>query len=403
VIVMSEAYFESQPSPGVIRERVEGYASWLEIDLDRMGFNLEQIRRRTGVEVLPCVKADAYGHGLVPVVAYLNRKGVGRVLVAKLWEAVRLREAGLGVGILNMDPLFSGEQYRWVVEKGVVQTVYSRDHGRGVSDAAKRLGKDAGVFVKVDTGLGRVGVRHDEAADMIEHLDGLAGVTVEGVFTTLTEEKDIDRVQLERMLALDRELRGRGIEVETRSVASSNAVLHLPESYLDAVRPGLMIYGLYPEPGDREAGLELRPVLSFKARLEQVKWVEKGEVLTYSGRFVAPRRMRVGTLHVGYSDGFPRGLTGRGLVDVGGFVRRVLGTVSVNHHLVDLDGVDAWAGDVVELISRDGECSLERQAGRAGIMAYQLCVGLSPLTPRVYYEGGVPVALSETRLVEAAG
>jgi alanine racemase len=272
-----------------------------------------------------------------------------------------------------------------------------------VSDAARRLGKEVGVFVKVDTGLGRVGVRHEKAADLIERVDGLVGVSVEGVFSTFTEEREFDGVQLERMLALDRELRRRGVVVGTRSMASSNAIFHFPESYLDAVRPGLMLYGLYPEPGDREAGLELRPVLSFKARLEQVKWVEKGEPLTYSRRFVAPKRMRVGALHAGYSDGFPRGLTGRGLVDVGGFVQRVLGTVSVNHHVVDLDGVDAWAGDVVELISRDGECSLERQAGRAGIMAYQFCVGLNPLTPRVYYEGGVPVALSEPRLVEAAG
>jgi len=400
---MSEAYFESQPSPGEIRERVEGYASWLEIDLDRLGFNLEQIRRRTGVEVLPCVKADSYGHGLVPVVAYLNKKGVGRVLVAKLWEAVQLREAGLGVGILNMDPLFRRDQYDWVVENEVVQTVYTRDHGRGVSDAARRLEKEVGVFVKVDTGLGRVGVRHEKAADLIERVDGLAGVSVEGVFSTFTEERKFDGVQLERMLALDGELRRRGVVVGTRSMASSNAIFHFPESYLDAVRPGLMLYGLYPEPEDQETGLELRPVLSFKARLEQVKWVEKGEALTYSGRFVAPRRMRVGTLHVGYSDGFPRGLTGTGLVDVGGFVRRVLGTVSVNHHLVDLDGVDACAGDVVEIVSRGGECSLERQAGRAGIMAYQLCVGLNPLTPRVYFEGGVPVALSEPRLVEIGG
>ena len=398
---MSEAYFGSQPSHEEIRERMDGYVSWLEIDLDRLGFNLGQIRGWVGdgVEVLPCVKANAYGHGIVPVVAYLGGRGVSRVLVAKLWEATQLREAGLDIGIVNMDPLFSGEQYGWVVENDIIQTVYTVDHGRGVSDAARGLGKEAGVFVKVDTGLGRVGVRHEKAADLIEHVEGLAGVTVEGIYSTFTEDMDLDRVQLDRMLALDQELRRRGVEVETRSMASSNAVFRFPESYLDAVRPGLMIYGYYPEPEDRGAGLELRPVLSFKARLEEVKWVEKGEALTYSRRFVAPRRMRVGTLHAGYSDGFPRGLTKVGLVDVGGFVQRVLGTVSVNHHLVDLDGVDAGVGDVVEIVSRDGECSLEGQAERAGIMAYQFCVGLNPLTPRVYFEGGVPVALSEPRLV----
>jgi alanine racemase len=400
---MSEAYFCSQPSPEEIRERVGGYVSWLEIDLDRLGFNLKQIRKRVGVEVLPCVKSNAYGHGVVPVAAYFGREGVGRVLVAKLWEAVQIRVAGLDVGVVNMDPLFRRDQYDWVVRNEVVQTVYTRDHGRGVSDAAKKQGKKVGVFVKVDTGLGRVGVRHEKAADLIEHVDGLAGVSVEGVFSTFTEEREFDGVQLERMLALDGELRRRGVDVETRSMASSNAIFHFPESYLDAVRPGLMLYGLYPEPEDRGVGVELRPVLSFMARLEHVKWIEEGETLTYSRRFVAPKKMKVGTLHAGYSDGFPRGLTKRGLVAVSGEARRVLGAVSVNHHLVDVNGLDIWAGDVVEIVSRDGECSLERQAERAGMMGYQLCVGLNLLTPRVYFESGVPVALSETRLVETEG
>ncbi|TEU08228.1 hypothetical protein E3J20_09005, partial [Candidatus Bathyarchaeota archaeon] len=271
---MSESYFGSQPSPEEIGERVEGYASWLEIDLDRLGFNLEQIRKRVGVEVLPCVKSDAYGHGVVPVAAYLGREGVGRVLVAKLWEAVQIRGAGLDIGVVNMDPLFRRDQYDWVVGHDVVQTVYTRDHGRGVSDAARKQEKEVGVFVKVDTGLGRVGVRHEMAADLIEHVDGLAGVSVAGMFSTFTEEREFDGVQLERMLALDSELRRRGVEVETKSMASSNAIFHFSESFLDAVRPGLMLYGLYPEPEDRGAGVELRPVLSFKARLEHVKWIE---------------------------------------------------------------------------------------------------------------------------------
>jgi alanine racemase len=395
---MSDDYFGSQPSPKDIGERVKGFPSWLEIDLDRLRFNLEQIRERVGVEVLPCIKTNAYGHGVVPVAAFLEREGVGRVLVAKLWEAEQIRGAGLEIGVVCMDPLFRKEQYRWVVENGVTQTVYTRDHARGVSDAARGLGVEAGIFVKVDTGLGRVGVRHGKAAELIEHVAGLNGVSVAGVFSTFSEDPEQDSEQLERMVALQGELKRRGVVVPTWSMASSNAVFQFPEGYLTAVRPGLMLYGLYPEPEDREVGLELRPVLAFRARVEHEKYVEAGEALTYSRRFVAPRRMRVGTLHVGYSDGFPRGLTTRGFVSVGGVVKEVLGTVSVNHVVVDLDGTAALTGDVVEVVTWEGECSLERQAARAGIMGYQFCVGLSPLTPRVYVEGGVPVALSEPRL-----
>ena len=398
MIGLSQDYFGSQPSAEEIGERVKGYPSWLEIDLDRLRFNLEQIKERVGVEVLPCVKTNAYGHGLVPVAAFLEREGVRRVLVAKLWEAEQVREAGLGIGVVNMDPLFRREQYEWVVENDVIQTLYTRDHGRGVSDAARKHGKMAEVFVKVDTGLGRVGVRHEKAADLVEHISKLHGVEVKAIFSTFTEDPEFDRVQVERMLAVDVELRKRGIIVETKSMASSNAIFQFPGSYLDAVRPGLMLYGLYPEPEDREVGLELRPVLAYKARLEHVKWIEAGDTLTYSRRFVAPQRMMVGTIHAGYSDGFPRGLTRRGVVKVRDEIRPVLGAVSVNHHIVDLMGTEALAGDVVEIVARDGEASLERQAERAGIMGYQFCVALNPLTPRVYVEGGKPVAVSEARM-----
>jgi alanine racemase len=395
---MAESFFRAQPSPKEIEERLEGYPSWLEVDLDCVSHNLEEIKRRVGVEVIPCVKANAYGHGLIPIVAHLMRRGVKRVLVAKLWEARQLRDAGLDCGIINIDPIFSDEQYSYVVEKGITQAVFTRPVAERLSRAAARLGLEAGIFVKVDTGLGRVGVRHDEAADFIEYASSLPGIRLEGIFSTFTEDRAYDKVQLERMLSLDRELRRRGIEPGTRSIASSNAILHMPESYLDAVRPGLTIYGVYPEEEDRGAGLELRQALSLKARIELVKWIEAGDPLTYNRRFIAPRRMRVGTIHAGYSDGYPRGLSNRGLVRVGASMCRVLGSVSVNHHIIDLEGVEAKEGDIAELIGREGENSISSLAREANIMTYTLCVGLNPLTPRVYYERGRPVALSEPKL-----
>ncbi|MCK4438355.1 alanine racemase, partial [Candidatus Bathyarchaeota archaeon] len=188
------SYFSSQPSPGEIEERVKGFASWFEVDLDRLGHNLEEIRERAGVEVIPCVKANAYGHGLVPVVAYLMRRGVGRFLVAKLWEAVQLREAGLDCGIINMDPLFLEGQFEDVVSRGVIQTVFRRETAEGLSRAAVGLGVEAEVFVKVDTGLNRVGVRHGEAAELIEYVSSLPGLRVGGMFSTFTESHEFDEV-----------------------------------------------------------------------------------------------------------------------------------------------------------------------------------------------------------------
>ena len=393
-------YFQRQPSPREIAERIKGYQSWIEVDLDAVGHNLAQVRARTGREVIPCVKSNAYGHGIVPIVAYMEKMGVKRVLVAKLWEAEQLREAGISLDIVNIDPLFTAEQFEYVVDQNITHTVYQRKAAVALSEAAVRLRKEAKVWIKVDTGLGRVGVRWDEAPDLIEYVAKKPNLRIDGAFSTLSEDDQLDRLQVERLLDVQRLCEERGVTVGTKSMASSNAVFHKPYAYLDAVRPGLMLLGMYPEEADMSQGIELRQSLCLKARVEHVKWVEAGESLTYSRRFTAPSRMKVGTVHIGYYDGFPRGLTKVGKVRVGGEIRTVLGTVSVNHFLVDLTDTELEPGDVVEAISREGENNASSLAELAGIMTYSLANHLNPLLPRVYLRGGKPVALSEPKLVE---
>jgi alanine racemase len=392
-------FFQRQPSPSKIAETVKGFQSWIEVDLDAIGHNLDQVRARTGREVIPCVKSNAYGHGIVPVVAYMEEKGVKRVLVAKLWEAEQLREAGIKLGIVNIDPLFTADQFEYVVGQGITHTVYRRETADALSDASEKLGKEAKVWVKVDTGLGRVGVRWSEALELISYVNSKPALMIDGVFSTLSEDDELDRLQVERLLEVKKRCQEKGIPVGTMSIASSNAVFYKPYAYLDAVRPGLMLLGMYPEEADKGKGIELRQSLCLKARVEQVKWVEAGESITYSRRFTAPSRMKVGTVHIGYSDGFPRGLTQKGKVRVGDEIRDVLGTVSVNHFLVDLTGTDLKPGDVVEAISREGENDTMEVATLAGIMTYSLANGLSLMMPRVYTEKGVPVALTKPRLV----
>lgn len=399
---MASRFFDSQPSSGEIEERILGFASWLEIDLDSITRNLEEIRKAVrGAELIPCVKTNAYGHGLVPVVAHMTRRGIERVLVAKLWEAIQLREAGLECGIINMDPVFSNITCEKVVGNEITQTIFNTATAKMISDTAARFGKEARVFIKVDTGLGRVGVKHEEAASFIESIYSLPRIRVEGIFSTFSEDRAYDKVQLERMLSVEDELRKKGMDPGVRSMASSNAIFHFQESYLDAVRPGLMIYGVYPEEEDRESGLKLEQALSFKARLEHVKLIDKGSSLTYSRRFIASRRMKVGTVHVGYSDGYPRGLTNKGIVKVCNVFKSVLGSVSLNHHIIELDGTDADVGDVVELIGREKEISVSNLAQLAGIMTYTLCISLNPLIPRIYYEKGRPIAISEPKITES--
>jgi len=176
-------------------------------------------------------------------------------------------------------------------------------------------------------------------------------------------------------------------------MASSDAIFHDPEAWLDMVRPGMSLYGVFPEAKDAASGLDLRQVLALKARIEHAKWVEEGDSVTYWGRFTAPRRMRVGTLHVGFYDGIPREMANKGRIRVGNEYRQSLGSVSLNHYLLDLTSTDSSAGDVVEVIGRDGENSLVGMAEASGWMVYSLMNHLNPSTPRVYLKKGKPVAL----------
>jgi len=390
-------YFQNQPTPEEIRKRTQGYSSWIEINLDHIGFNLEQARKIAGAEIIPCLKKNAYAHGIARVTAYLMSKGVKRVLVAKLWEARAIRNAGLDCGVINMDPVYTDDQYRWIIENHISQVSYHRETAEKLSKAASELGIDVSVWVKIDTGLGRVGVRWNEAVGLIEYMAQLPHIKIKGLFSTLLED-DIDFEQIKRLKEVKEGLTAKGVQVSTLSIASSHGIFLRPESSLDAVRPGVMLFGWYPMPEARSTGIELRQALALKGRFEHVKWVDEGTPLTYGGAFVAPRRMKVGTMHLGYSDGYLRQLSKKGIVNVQGKICPIIGGVSINHLIIDLSDTDAETGDIVEAISLTGPNDAHSLCEIADLEPYQLAVWMSPITPRVYYMGGKPVALVEPKL-----
>ena len=393
----THAWFRSQPDAAEITRRLDEHSSWIELDLDSLSFNLARIRERVGpeVEVMPVVKNDAYGHGLVPITAHLVGEGVRWVMVAKLLEAERLRAAGIECEVLVMDVLFTDAQCDRVVEQELTMAVFTEEAALRLDAAGRRRGRIAQVFVKVDTGLRRVGVRHDLAPDLIERIAAMPNVRIAGVFSSFMQHPDRDREMLERFKAVCGELERRGVEIPFRSIASTNAILHDPEAWLDMVRPAMCLYGVHPFDRDAESGLELQPVLSMKARVEYVKEVAKGDSVTYFGTFTAPAPMRVGTLHIGFRDAIPRELANKARYGVGGRIMPGVGTIALNHALLDLTGTDAVAGDVAEVFAHEGENSLLAMARAAGWMVYSLMNHLSPDLPRVCYRGGVPVALRE--------
>jgi alanine racemase len=383
-----------QLKPAEIRRRMEGYGSWLEIDLDSVTNNLTEIRRHTKAEVMPCVKNNAYGHGILPVATHLEDNGIKRVLVAKTREAIQIREA-TGLQVVNMDPLWTIDQYKKSVEKGVTQVVYTLDAAEKLSEAAERMNKTASIFVKVDTGLRRVGVWYEEAPDLIEKIAALPCINLYGVMSTLMQNPEYDEQQIARIRAVADKLRSAGVDPGSLSLASTDATLNNPEAHLDIIRPGMSLYGIYPEPKDISSGLKLRQALSWKARIEYTKTISRGDSVTYWGKCVAPEDMPVGTVHVGFYDGVPREMANNAHILVDGKYRSAIGSISLNHILVDLRGLEAKQGDVIELIGCTGENTLSKFAETAGWMTYSVLNHLNPHTPRIYLKDGEPVALLE--------
>ncbi len=392
---MPERYFTAQPSAEEIKRKIEGLGGWFEIDLDALSANLKAIRERTGVEVMLVVKNNAYGHGLRPICSALVGDGIKWLMVAKLSEALAIKSWDLPCHVVNMDALYTNGQFRQVVKSDVTQVVYTRDLMQRLNDAAVKLGRKAGVFIKIDTGLHRVGVADTSAISLIKEIAAMPGIEIRGTFSTLMQDDENDRLICERFEGVLDQMARAGIDPGFRSMASSHGVFHLPDSWFDMVRPAMSLFGIYPWAPDRDSGLELRQVLTFKARIEELKPVKNGETVTYFGRYTAERDMRVGTLHVGFYDGVPREMANKGTVLVSGKPCPSIGSVSLNHYLFDATDVEAKIGDVVEVIAKEGVNDLATTAETAGWMVYSLLNHLNPFVPRIYYSGGVPVALHE--------
>jgi alanine racemase len=211
--------------------------------------------------------------------------------------------------------------------------------------------------------------------------------------STFMQHPDYDALLLERFVSsCDKAgITGRGDVL--RSMGSTNSILHLPGSALELVRPAMCLFGVLPFEGDQDSGIELRQALTMQARLEMVKSIDSGESVSYFGSFVATSPMRIGTVHAGFFDGIPREVANKAIYRVNGTDCATLGSISLNHTLVDLTATDAQVGDVVTIIGRDGECALKAFADRAGWMVYSVLNHLNLLLPRVYTRAGKPVAL----------
>jgi len=358
----------------------------VDIGLERLGWNLARVRERAGVPVIAVVKANAYGHGLVEVAKYLESRGAHAFMVGKLDEAVRLRLNGVRAPIVNFGP-FSPADAGAVIDHDITQSA-STDDAFALDEAASRSPRPASVDVHIDTGMNRAGVPAERALPFIEKLASLRRVRIRGISTTLTEDPEFDAVQLRRFLEICAKARKKGIDHGLRHAASSAGLLAGPEFRLDMVRPGITLYGYYPNARTRkEDALGLKPALRLVARVTFIRDVAAGESISYVRAIKAERPMRVAAVGIGYSDGYPPALGGKGFVRIRGKSFPVLPAVTSNHIMVDLgDDRGIEIGDEAVLIDneRSSGAAADSLSELCGVSDYKLLIGINPLIPRVY-------------------
>ncbi|MEW6447235.1 MAG: alanine racemase [Bacillota bacterium] len=368
-----------------------GHPVWAEVDLRALAHNLREVRRLVGRrKIMAVVKANAYGHGMTEVARALLAAGADWLGVARGTEALELRSEGITAPILVLGYVDPGECPA-ILSAGVHVTVYDLHTAEVLAGAAQREGKSLRVHIKVDTGMGRLGLPCDvSGVKAALAVADLAGVKVEGLFTHFACADDPDespvRWQIDRFLNFARQLEREGLTISCKHAANSAAVMRLPESHFDMVRPGIMLYGLHPSPVTFGKA-ELHPVMSLKARVAQVKRVAAGFPVSYGWTYKTSGPTVLATVAVGYGDGYSRLLSGQGEVLVGGKRAPVVGRVCMDHIIVDVTQVESvTAGDEVVLFGRQGAASLpvEEIAEKMGTINYEVVCAVGARVPRVY-------------------
>lgn len=362
------------------------------VDLDALTHNLRSIRTHTRVPVMAIVKANAYGHGLVPVALHLQAQGVEQLGVAFVEEGVALRQAGVAVPILVLGGIFGPQVAQFIVHDLEI-TVSSLDKLRQVEAAAQALGRKAVIHLKVDTGMERIGVHSYSAHALIEAAVASRWCLLKGIYSHLAcadePRSPMTAWQLERFGEACAYIERIGAPMPLRHLANSGGVLHFPDTWLDMVRPGIVLYGVMPDPASLRT-VDIRPVMSLVSQVVYFKVVKAGNPISYGATWTPERDTRVVTVPIGYGDGYPRSLSSRGEVLIRGRRYPVVGRVCMDQFMVDIGQDSAWNEDEVVLIGSQGDETIgaEELATLAGTIPYELLVGLNERIPREYrYRG----------------
>lgn len=363
----------------------------LEVDLERLRDNYAAIRAHVqDTPVMAVLKANAYGHGLVPVARLYESLGAPYLGLAFLEEGIRLRQAGIRTPILVLGGIL-GSQIPLFLEHDLTLTASSVDKLRAVEECAAATGRKARVHLKIDTGMERIGVHWYSAEPLLEASLHCPHVEVEGIFSHLANADAADlrhaRLQIERFHEVLAFYERHGLPTPIRHIANSGAVVQLPEARLDLVRPGILLYGVYPSP-ECPRTVPVHPALTWKSTVVYFKVVQPGNPVSYGSTWAPDRLCRLVTVPVGYGDGYPRAMSGHAEVILHGRRYPVVGRICMDQVMVNIGWDSAYNGDEVVLLgeANGARITVEELADWAGTIPYEILTGINTRVPRVYLD-----------------
>lgn len=383
-----------------LQEKLESYQRvWAEVDLDAIWENMvhmkENIAEKT--KILAVIKTDGYGHGGVPIAKMLEQLDFMFGYAAATYEEAHvLREAGVKKPILILGYTFP-YCYEELIREEIRPAVYRRDTVEELAAAAAKVGKKAKVHIKVDTGMGRIGITPDEEGlEFVRFLIEHPELEVEGIFTHFAKSDETDKTSANHQLELFQDFIKKiqtelGITIPVKHCSNSAAILEMPQANMDMVRAGITTYGLYPSEEVSKDIVPLRAAMSLYSHIVYCKTIHAGQSVSYGGLFTAQKDTRVATIPVGYGDGYPRSLSGKGYVLIHGKKAPILGRVCMDQFMVDISEIpEAMDGDKVTLLGMDGteRITAEELGELSGRFNYEFVCDLGKRIPRVYIQHG---------------
>jgi len=372
--------------------------TWTEVNLDAIAQNVKNIKKLIGKkkELMAVVKGNAYGHDILEISSVVLENGATRLAVARLEEAIFLRKAGITVPILVLG-LTLKPQAESLVSYDITPTVCEFEMIEKLSELAVQMNKMAKIHLKVDTGMGRIGIFPDDVLRFIKRIKTLKKVEIEGIFThfSVADEKDkfYTEEQFRKFIEILTILEKEGIKIPIKHVGNSATLLDLPHMWLDMVRPGLAIYGLYPSKEVKKT-INLIPAQQFKTKIVFIKELPRGESISYGRTYITKRRMRVASLPVGYADGYNRLLSNQGEVLVRGQRVPIIGRVCMDQCMIDVTNLtQVEIGDEVVLWGRQGEgmITVEEIAQKIRTINYEIVhLPDKKRVPKLFIKDGKP-------------